>query len=75
MNTLSKDTSINDDVLPEYRLLEAYLQTLSFVVSCLDENAPLHLLTPSFKIALEAVKKAVWDLKVDYATQIRFTFK
>ena len=58
--------------LPEFKIVDAYLANLLYIFKSLKENAPYHLLTPSFRIEMDNVEKALNKLRVEYASQIKF---
>ena len=58
--------------IPEFRLVKAYLQTLDFVVGTLKEESPYALLPPAYSQALDKVREAVFNLRVEFASSLKF---
>lgn len=66
------DSNYEPQTLPEFRLVSAYLQTLDFVVGKLKEESPYHMLTPQYMIEVDNLRNALFNLRVEFATQLKF---
>lgn len=58
--------------MPQFKLVEAYIDTINHVVGKLASDSPYNELTPNYRIKVEALKKAIYELRVEFATQFKF---
>lgn len=58
--------------MPQFKLVEAYIDSINHLVGKLSEDSPYNELTPNYRIKVEGLKKAVYELRVEFAIQFKF---